>query len=94
MSRMWPRGVAKGLGLDMIKQTTQRELVEKFRGGGRITASDSGFSMFEAEDEEKSKNCAHSWRCIVCWDSEADIDECRNCGRQVERSCNFDDDMS
>lgn len=77
-------------------QLSQRELVEKHRRGERITKAEAEYSMFDAEDAEKAKQCGHhhSWRCIVCWDSEADIDECRNCGRQVEHACNFDEDMS
>ena len=78
----------------MSTKRSQRELVEKYLRGERITKADAQYSMFDAEDTEKAKTCRHSWRCIVCWDSEADIDECRNCGRQTKHACNFDEDMS
>jgi len=75
---------------------TQQDLVEKFRRGERITRSDAEYSMFDAEDLEKAKRCGyqHDWRCIVCWDSEYDIDECRSCGKQSIHRCTFDDDFA
>ena len=79
------------------EQLTPRQLVEKFRRGERITKADAEYSMFEAVDEKRREICrahGHRWRCIVCWDSEADIDECSNCGTQVESSCTFDEDFA
>ena len=75
---------------------TQRGLVEKFRRGERITKEDSEYSLFTSVNEFKATQCGHlhMWRCIVCWDSEADIVECLNCGKQAEHPCNFDDDFS
>jgi hypothetical protein len=75
---------------------TQKQLVEKFRRGERLTNSDTQYSMFDAVDIEAAKLCGHhhEWRCIVCWDSEADINECSKCGTQVESACHFDEDFS
>ncbi len=76
---------------------SQRELVEKFRRGERITKADSEYSMFDATDTQRQETCrtrGHSWRVIVCWDSDTDINECTNCGHQIATACNFDEDMS
>lgn len=79
------------------EKVTQRQLVEKYRRGERITKADAEYSMFEAVDEKRREICrahGHRPRVIVCWDSEADITECSNCGEQRETSCTFDEEMS
>jgi len=76
---------------------TQRQLVEKFRRGERITKADTEHSLVEAIDEERREICrahGHRWRVIVCWDSEADICECTNCGEQIETSCSLDEECA
>lgn len=71
---------------------TQRELLEAFRRGERITAH----SLFT---EEKDIECAHyHHRTLVCATDadghERDVVECDRCGQQKETSCNFDEEYS
>lgn len=70
---------------------TQTELIHKAEKGERITKSDSEYSLFS-----EVKNVGphrHNWRPIVC-NSDNDVCECSDCGKQQVFKCNFDDDMS
>ena len=81
----------------MTKKVTQRALVEKYRSGERITKADSNCVLFDEIDRKRQEICfahGHRYRVVVCWDSEADIHECSNCGEQMESGCNFDEDFS
>ena len=47
---------------------------------------------FAVKYRNKPENCHHIYDFIVFCNSETDIVRCRNCGSEIETSCNFDDD--
>lgn len=66
---------------------------------GRIVGGHSRFAA-ELPDDQKPDACKsghHHWRCVDCCNhagDERDIDECSECGRQINVRCNFDEEYS
>jgi hypothetical protein len=67
---------------------TQREAIEAAKSGERVKGE---CSLKDAETADP--HCRHSWRVIFC-DSDEDVVECANCGRQRVVRCNFDYDYA
>lgn len=63
------------------------EIVRKgLRVGGR-------YSSHPSEQPELCPSGNHNWRVLYC-DSNEDVVECRQCGKQRLSACNFDDEMA
>lgn len=61
---------------------------------GRIVG---GCSLHAAENPALCVGKTHRWRTVECGGhagSDRDIEECAVCGRQLNVSCNFDEDFS
>jgi hypothetical protein len=53
-----------------------------------------GGCSLHAKEAATSASCPHSWwRCVYC-NSEWDMSECRDCGKQRVEACHFDDDYN
>lgn len=49
---------------------------------------------FKIKYKNKPEDCVHNYSFVVFCDNHIDIVRCQNCGSEIERSCNFDDDYS
>ena len=68
--------------------TTQNEIISAVDRGERVKPQ---YSMYPAEIEIGPHE--HNWRCIAC-DGDRDALECRECGKQITRTCDFDEEYS
>lgn len=68
---------------------TDAEAIQSVRDGKRAKTDTS------LHDADKPGLCGyvHQWRVIAC-DSETDVVECANCGRQKLAKCNFDEECT
>lgn len=68
---------------------THQEAVAAVQVGKRVTGEHS----LHAEAKTPCVGCCRNWRTLYC-DSETDVVECAECGRQSLARCNFDDEYA